>query len=87
MFETGSFIRLSNHVARTVRFVDWRHVDADLTTHQTFGSELIVGERQDRAHAELAVELVERWRAEARSDTAPRRNFLADVVEQPPRGD
>ena len=80
MFETGSFMRLSNHVVRTVRFVDRRHVDADFTAHQTLGSELVVGQRQDRADAELAVELVERRRTEARSETAPRRDLVVDVV-------
>ena len=77
-FDTGSFTRLSNQMSRGRQVVDRLDVDAELAADQTLGTELLVGQRQQRADAELAVELVERRRAEAPADVAPRADLVAD---------
>ena len=64
-FDTGSSTRLSNHVARTVRLRAGVDVDADLAADEALRAELIVGQRQHGADAELPIQLVERRRAEA----------------------
>ena len=58
-----------------------RQADAQLAAHQAFGAELVVGEREDGADAELAIELVERRGAEARPDAAERRHAVGHAVE------
>ena len=62
--------------------LDRRHVHAQLATDQPLGPELIVGQRQDGADAELAIQLVERRRAEARAEAAPRRHLVGHVVQR-----
>ena len=47
------------------------HADAGLAADEPLGSEQRIGQGQNRADAELAIQLVQRRRAEARADVAP----------------
>ena len=68
-FATGLLTRLSNQVTRTVTLRARRDVDAGLAADQALRAELVVGQRHARRRPELAVQLVERRRAEAGADS------------------
>ena len=59
-----------------------RDVQAQFAAHQPLGTEFRVWTRHDGAHRELAVELRERGRAEARVHCAPGGDPIGEVVER-----
>ena len=69
---TGFLTRLSNQLLRIDESPRRHQADANLAAVQSLGTELVVRQRQDRADAELAIQLVQRRRAEADADAAPR---------------
>ena len=62
-----------------------RNADARLDAGQPLGPEVLVGEGQDGAHPELAIELVQRRRAEAAADAAPHADAIARAIQAPRR--
>ena len=71
--DTGFLTRLSNQVRRTQTVVHGATLTPPSPPTRRSGPSSIVGEREDRADAELAVQLVERRRAEPGSRCRPRR--------------
>ena len=62
------------HIARR------RDADARFPADETFGSEIFVGQREHGTDAELPVQLVERRRAKAGADVAPRADLVGDLI-------
>ena len=62
--------------------LDRGEVQPQLAAHQTLGAELIVGQRHQRANAELAVQLVQCRGAETGADAAPGGDPVGDVIQR-----
>ena len=81
-FATGFSTRLSNQMLRTAQAGGGQQADADLAILQALGPELIVGQRQDRADAELAIQLVQRRARGSRSPMLPQALTRSDRLVQ-----
>ena len=81
-FDTGLLTRLSYQVRPHRDVGRRRDVDAELAADQTLGAELIVRPRDDRPDRELAIQLVERRRAEPQPEVAPHAHLVGQVVQR-----